>query len=499
MQIKNSVIYILSTWLILCTCSASEKTPLNSPEASRPNIVLIVSDDHGSTDLGCYGNPTIKTPNLDQLAENGVRFTNAFCTSASCSPSRSVILTGMYSHATGAYGLSHATHHFAAYDQVQSLPVLLQQLGGYRTARVGKYHLAPEEVFYFEEKIPGHSRNGVEMANNARSFISKKTDQPFFLYFCTTDPHRSGKSKGPDQVNLFGNEGKPYKGIQTAAFSPDKVLVPPYLPDNSQTRQELAEYYQSVDRLDQGIGQLVKVLKEEGAWENTIVMYLSDNGIAFPGAKTSLYQAGIQLPLLVKNTNNENAGTKVDAYVSWVDITPTILDAVGLLDSANAQIQGVYEKNAAKWDNITVPTFQGQSFKSALLGEQRYSSKEVYAAHNSHEITMYYPMRAVIEGQYKLIWNIAHQLPYPQAQDLWSSATWQTALKSTTKQYGVRTMDAYKHRPAFELYDLKQDPDERNNLAELPEMSPTLEKLKGKLKAFQERTNDPWIVKWERE
>ena len=119
----------------------------------RPNIVQIVSDDHGREALGCYGNSVIKTPNLDALAQDGVRFVNSFCTSASCSPSRSVILTGLYSHANGTYGLTHANHHFSCFDNVDTLPSMLCA-GGYHTGRVGKKHYAPEHLFPFDWERP---------------------------------------------------------------------------------------------------------------------------------------------------------------------------------------------------------------------------------------------------------------------------------------------------------------------------------------------------------
>ena len=151
--------------------------------AAKKNIVLFVADDHGQ-DAGCYGNPVIKTPNLDSLARGGTRFTHAFATTASCSASRSVILTGLYNHRTGQYGHQHDYHHFVSFPDIKSLPVLLAG-AGYRTASVGKYHVAPEEVFHFGEYIPGASRNPVEMADNCRDFIAADSGQPFFLYFCT--------------------------------------------------------------------------------------------------------------------------------------------------------------------------------------------------------------------------------------------------------------------------------------------------------------------------
>ena len=136
---------------------SSRSQCVNASSQTSPNILLIVSDDHGIDDLGCWGNPVIKTPNLDRLADDGTRFTQAYCTTASCSPSRSTILTGLHNHANGMYGLQHTYHHFQSFDNIGSLPVYLSQVG-YRTARVGKFHLAPESVYKFETGAFGGER-----------------------------------------------------------------------------------------------------------------------------------------------------------------------------------------------------------------------------------------------------------------------------------------------------------------------------------------------------
>ncbi|MGE3819347.1 MAG: sulfatase-like hydrolase/transferase, partial [Isosphaeraceae bacterium] len=161
----------------------------SSGAADRPNVLVIVSDDHG-LELGCYGHPVLKTPHLDRLAAEGTRFRNAFCTTASCSASRSVLLTGLHNHANGQYGHQHSVHHFSAFGTVKSLPVILAE-HGYRTARVGKYHVAPESVFAFQTKIPapGGARHTVRMAEACREFVADRSS-PFFLYYATADPHR---------------------------------------------------------------------------------------------------------------------------------------------------------------------------------------------------------------------------------------------------------------------------------------------------------------------
>jgi N-sulfoglucosamine sulfohydrolase len=449
-------------------------------ESKRPNIVLMVADDHGRGDLGCYGNTVVKTPNLDQLAAEGVRFTNAFCTTASCSASRSVILSGLYNHYNGQYGHQHAYHHFISFDYVRSLPVLLSR-GGYRTARIGKYHVAPDEVYKFDVQLPGNERNGVQMANNCAKFMEAEDDRPFFLYFCTADPHRSGNKvvDSPYQPDRFGNREQGYPGVTEVQYKPEDVVVPDFLPDIPECRAELAQYYQAVSRVDRGVGRLIEHLKKAGKYDNTILIYLSDNGIAFPGAKTTVYEPGINLPCIVRVPGQKNKGIQCDAMVNWADLTPTILDLAGVTPSD-------YE-------------FHGRSFKSVLEREHVPDWDTVYASHTFHEITMYYPMRVVRERRLKLIWNIAHGLDYPFASDLWEAATWQGTLQRGSKLYGKRTVDAYLHRPKFELYDLQTDPHEVKNLADDSQYTDKLEEMKAKLKAFQKRTKDPWILKWDYE
>jgi len=460
-----------SSWMTARAVGAASK---------RPNVVLVVSDDHGRGDLGCYGNPVIQTPHLDALATEGVRFTNAFCTTASCSASRSVILSGLYNHYNGQYGHEHSYHHFHSFDHVRSLPVLLSQ-GGYRTARVGKYHVAPEEVYRFDVALPGNSRSPVQMADNCKAFVASADAKPFFLYFCMSDPHRGGGKATdlPHEPDRFGNRDQGYPGVKEVTYDPQKVVVPDYLPDIPECRAELAQYSQAVSRVDQGVGRLIDVLKQAGQYDDTIVIYISDNGIAFPGAKTTLYEPGMNLPCIVRTPWQKNKGIACDALVNYADLTPTILDFAGATP-------GDYE-------------FHGRSFKSVLERERADGWDATYASHTFHEITMYYPMRVVRERRFKLIWNIAHGLEYPFASDLWESATWQGNLKRGNTRYGRRTIDAYLHRPRFELYDLQNDPHEVVNLADDPKYRDKLNEMKAKLKAFQEQTKDPWILKWEYE
>lgn len=454
--------WVLSVMLVASAAVAADR-----------NVVLIVGDDHG-LDAGCYGNPDVKTPHLDRLAAQGVRFEQAFCTTSSCSPSRSVILSGLQNHTTGQYGLAHAEHNFHSLANILTLPARLNA-AGYRTGTLGKFHVQPATLYPFEETIPaGNTQNPVQMADRARPFLEKTDDRPFFLYFCPTDAHRSG----PD----FG-ENRPHPGVKEVKYDPSKQTVPSFLPDLPETRSELAAYYQAVSRLDQGIGRLLEVLKETGHDDDTMVIYISDNGMPWPGAKTTLYEPGMHLPLIVRAPGNAKPGSTSDAMVSWVDITPTILDFAHVsLDTPPKQ-----------------PPLQGRSFLPAALGQPLPDRDNVFASHTFHEVTMYYPMRAIRTRRYKLIRNLAAPLPFPFASDLWESRTWQAVLARKPDTYGQRSMAATLHHAPVELYDLETDPDEIHNLADNPTHAALRQGLEAKLKDWQKATRDPWIVKYQHE
>jgi N-sulfoglucosamine sulfohydrolase len=362
---------------------------------------------------------------------------------------------------------------------------VLLSAAGYRTARIGKFHVAPQSVYRFDEGLRGNARNPVAMAEQCRALIKAQSDRPFFLYFCTADPHRGGGTADEldERPDRFGNKpcGQSYPGVKPVHYDPADVIVPPFLPDTPACRAELAQYYESVSRVDAGLGRLIEVLKEAGKYDNTLIIYVSDNGIPFPGAKTTVYEPGLRLPCIVRNPRAQTHGVVSEAMVSWVDITPTVLDF--------ADVEPPKETS-----------FHGRSFLPILEEENPSGWDEVFASHTFHEVTMYYPMRVVRSGRYKLIWNIAHPLPFPFASDLWNSATWQDAhRRGPSALYGQRTIKTYTNRPPFELYDLENDPHERHNLADDVKHRDLLAALQLKLKDSQRRTDDPWVLKWERE
>ena len=484
--------------------------------AAEKNIIFIVTDDQSPT-LGCYGDPVAISPAVDSLAQDGTLFKRAYATTASCSASRSVILSGLHNHFNGQFGHQHAYHKFASFHNVValSLPRVLSN-AGYRTGQIGKYHVAPEEVYRFDTYLKGNARNAKQMASVAKDFITADDEKPFFLYFATSDPHRGGGDDasypGRHKPNFFGNlpNKAAYEGVDEVFFDPNKIPVPPFLPDTPESRSELAHYYQSCARIDQGIAELIKILKESDLYDKTLIVFTSDHGMAFAGAKTTVFEAGLHVPFIVRNPYEEKRGIESDAMISHADITPSLVDFAQALDREKNQPKN-FVKADAYWKNKDYvakdnrghhpyTSYHGDSWIPILGKKNASHHKTMFASHTFHEITMYYPMRTVWDGKYKLIWNIASGLPYPFASDLWASSTWQAQLeKGDDALYGYMSVGSYVDRPAFELYNVTENRYEEVNLASNPEYSKILESMKAKLKAFQKATNDPWISKWEYE
>jgi N-sulfoglucosamine sulfohydrolase len=434
--------------------------------AETRNVLLIVADDQGR-DLGVYGNSVLRTPNLDALAARGTLFTNAFATVSSCSPSRSVIYTGLYSHSNGMYGLAHDVHNQHLLPSVRTLPQYLKA-AGYRTGLVGKKHILPESALPFDEALaperPGN-RDVAFMAGEARKFISRSAGKPFLLIVGYSDPHRAPENFGNTQT---------WPQVTRATYDPAKVIVPAHLPDLPEVRRDLAQYYESVSRLDSGVGLLLDVLRDTKHEGDTLVIYLSDNGRAFPGAKTTLYDEGIRLPLIIASPAQSKRGVRNNAMVSWVDITPTILD----------------------WAHARAPKEQRLAGRTILpILEQTDPSgwDRVFASHGFHEIQQYYPMRALRTREYKYILNIAAPLEFPIAGDIASSPSWQAIAARPSVGLGARTVQAFLHRPAEELYDLRKDPSEVRNLADDPAHREVLERMRQELTKFRAATHDPWL------
>lgn len=443
--------------------------PLGAPAVlaqgrnARPNILVMIADDLG-LHTGAYGDGQARMPNLDRLASEGVRFTHAFCTTASCSASRSVILTGLQNHANGQYGHAHDFHKMSLLPHVRPLPALLKA-AGYRTGLAGKFHVAPAAQFGWDYLAEGRGRNVQSLAERARTFLSAAEGQPWFLYLGYDDPHRAARG--------FANE-QAHPGVTPQRFDPAAVRVPSFLPDNAATRGEVAQYYQAANRFDQGVGMVLDLLRTRGELERTIVVVMSDNGMAFPNAKTNLYDAGARLPFIVR-APGVRGGRVNEAMIHYPDLTPTVLE----------------------WAGAKAPEYalHGRSF-AGVLGEERPAGwDQVHFSHTFHEITMYYPMRGTRTRQFKYLRNLYPELTFPHASDLWESPTWQSVVAAGDRgKVGQRPAAQYLHRPAEELYDVAADPDEVNNLARVPAHGGTLERLRRETQAFRKRTGDPWMI-----
>jgi N-sulfoglucosamine sulfohydrolase len=450
-----------------------------SAAAERKNVLLLIADDLG-LEVGCYGDKVAKTPSIDALARTGTRFTHAFASVSSCSPSRATLLTGMPTHQCGQYGLAHAAHNAHSVRTVRGLPALLAP-AGYRSGVIAKLHVQPKEVYPFDAEIPGSGRNPVQIAEQTKKFIADCGEKPFFLLVGFTDPHRAAKG--------FANDMSFPPEVPAVKFDPKALPVPYHLPDTPGVRGDLAEYYQSVARLDHGVGLVLKELDAAKQLDNTLVIFLSDNGIPFPGAKTTLYDAGIHLPLIVRKPG-QKAGVVCSALASWTDITPTVLDWCGVKPAPVGKKP--YE-------------LPGRSLLPLLEKEKADGWDMIFASHQWHEVTMYYPMRAVRTRTHKYILNLAHPLEYPHAADLWGSPSWQDVLKRGEAFMGKREVKTFLHRPKEELYDLEKDPNELHNLLADPKWRDTAANEttytvhKNWLAEWRKKTGDPWLIKDEHE
>jgi N-sulfoglucosamine sulfohydrolase len=432
---------------------------------AQRNVLLIISDDQGR-DPGAYGT-AVRTPNIDALAARGTLFTEAFATVSSCSPSRAVIYSGLYSHTNGMYGLAHDVHNQHFLPWVKTLPQWVKT-AGYATALVGKKHILPDSALPFDAELAPEqagNRDVAFMAKEMKGFLAKTKDKPFFIIVGFSDPHRAPQNFGNTQT---------WPQVTRAIYDPAKVSVPAHLPDLPEVRKDLAEYYEAVSRLDSGIGLLLDVIKSSGNADTTLVIYLSDNGQPFPRAKTTLYDTGIRLPLVISSPTQRQRGVRNEAMVSWIDIAPTILEWTG-----------------AKGPNeYKLP---GRSLLAILDAQRPSGWDRIFASHGFHEINQYYPMRAVRTRDYKYIVNLAHELAFPLAGDVASSPSWQAVRAQKSPRLGALPLQAFLQRPREELYDLSNDPNEMNNLATDPRHQATLISLRKELERFRRTTRDPWL------
>jgi N-sulfoglucosamine sulfohydrolase len=429
-------------------------------EQSRPNILLITSEDHGP-ELGCYGEPFVKTPRLDALAMGGVRFQRAYVTQAGCSPSRASILTGLHPHQNGQIGL--ATWGFRLYSEdTPNLPRNLKQ-AGYRTGIIGKLHINPESAFPFDSKaIPSANfrRNNLpDYARNAGRFM-QAGDEPFFLMVNYPDAHR------PFLEQVGGLPKEPLKAADVKPFAYLGV-------DHPRLRQDTANHYNCIMRLDALIGDLLDTLEKSGKADDTLVVYLSDHGADLLRGKTTCYEGGLRVPLIISWPGRIQAGQVREELVSAIDLLPTILHATGTAAPGG---------------------LPGRSLVPLLQGEFPEWRKHVFGAYHLQGVDNFQPQRSVRDERYKLIHNLIPDRPNASFAFAMRSHYGKVAgglgLEDSPAAAAYRLM---RQPPEYELYDLQEDPFEFRNLSGDESHREILEGLKRELTEWRRATGDPLL------
>ncbi|WP_339746421.1 sulfatase [uncultured Rubinisphaera sp.] len=440
---------MLIRFLLLLTLFAAcnhSQSPLSAAEA-RPNIILFIADDMAWDDCGAYGHPHIKTPNLDQLASQGMRFDNAYLTCSSCSPSRSSIITGRYPHATNG---AHQLHNDLPADQITFVELLKE--AGYHTALAGKLHPRKTTADRFN-KIYG---TGAKETGGCGEWVNAlqecPADQPFFLWLASTDPHRGYQ---PDTI--------------PEPHSNSHVIVSPYLPDVPEVREDLALYYDEISRLDRYVGEVLKQLETTKQAENTLVVFISDNGRPFPRCKTTIYNSGVKTPFIVRWPGVVKPGSTCNQLVSTVDLAPSFCAAAKVAPS---------------------DTFQGVSMLPLLNNPDKPVRDYIFAEHNWHDFDDH--QRSCHSLHFNYIRTTYSDLPGTPPADAVKGASFQAMLK-LKEQGKLNENQMYSFdvpRPKEELYDIINDPHELHNLAEDPLYSSQLEKLSARLDNWIEETGD---------
>ena len=457
-----ATIAIVVTVLLNDRAAATAQTP--APPSSRPNIVWISNEDM-SPRLGAYGDRLARTPVLDRLARESVRYTHAFTTAPVCAPSRAAIITGMYATSIGAHHMRTTEDRVPELPgpylavppfYVKGFPEYLRAAGYFTTNRAKTdYQFGVPFTIWDDLGADAHWRN--------RSSPS----QPFFSVFNLEITHES---------RIFpsspARKGKPLVTNQAA------LKVPPYYPDTPLVREELARMYDNIADMDGQVGEILKQLEEDGLAENTIVFYWSDHGDGVPRAKRSLYDSGLRVPLMIRWPKSlapgpgAAPGTIRDELVSFIDLAPTVLALAGV--QIPAHLQG-----------------------RVLLGPKTTAAPDlVFAARDRMDIE-YDMMRSARDRQFLYIRNFQPDLPYA-GHIIYrnQSAIMQEwfRLQAERKLTGSAALWMRTHRPAEELYDTIADPDQIQDVSADPKHAATLLRMRNAVTEWMARTGDQGLV-----
>lgn len=420
------------------------------------NVVLVTADDLGMQ-LGCYGDDKARTPRIDRFAGEGMRFTQFHVAQSSCSSSRSSLLTGLYPHQSGQVGL--ANRGYSMRDGIETLPTLLKE-AGYRTGIIGKLHVNPESAFAFDyKKTDPWATRGREGVNGMLAEFLDSTDaEPFFLMLNYMDPH------APFTQQIEGLPEEPREAHEVEPFGFQGRL------DDPEHRQNIANFYSCIDRLDTLFGDFLDELDRRDLTNNTVVLFLSDNGPPFLLAKGAEYDASVRVPLIICWPGTGQTGVQSDALVSGVDVFATILDAAGLHTDAALPARSLR------------PILQGNP-----PGDWR---KTVFTGFTAHQVDRFYPRRSVSDGRYRLVRNFLSGQTNPM-DSMDGDETLQISKEERFEGTLVRKVyDRYRNPPALELYDLETDPHGYDNLIDNPDYEALRERFIRALKAWMSETDD---------
>jgi arylsulfatase A-like enzyme len=447
---------------------AAAATVAAGPLRRRPNVLLILSDDHSVPHAGCYGNPDIRTPNLDRLAARGTRFDRAYVASPQCAPSRAAIMTGRSAVATGVTRFASPLP-----AEVRTFPELLRTAGYYTGLAGRNHHLdgpPPEKdttldrlgLRTIEQRVDYVKVAGSDGGSVAqfREFLDAVPEgSPFFLQLCFSDPHR------------------PYDRRSPARHDPKTLRLPAHFPDTQLIREDFARYYNEISRMDGYVGEMLSTLEQRGLAGDTIVAFLGDNGAALLRGKGTLYEFGIRVPLIVAWPGVGKPGSATAELISGEDLAPTFLEAAG----------------------CSVPRdMTGRSFANLLRGERFQGRRYVFSERGAHgrELptnTAHFDLsRCIVSRTHKLVYNALWQLPYHPV-DFEGDSFWkemQAMHRNGKLPEGLSRIYFSQPREMFELYDLEKDPSEFHNLAGKPEHARLESELKQALHDWMAQERD---------
>ena len=409
-----------------------------SRTAARPNVLIFIADDAGARHFGCYGNESIRTPRIDRLAAEGLTCERAMLTTSQCSPSRISILTGKYPHATGAEDL-----HMPMPPAHVTVPGHLRT-AGYATGHMGKAHEGPESDRQFDWYDAGFGE--------FEEFLDRAGSKPFFAWVAFHDPHR------------------PFDADALAArHDPESVEVPTYMADTPETRDDLARYYDEIGRMDGIVGKILDVVDRRGLREETLVIFLSDNGAPFPREKGTVYDAGVRTPLIFRWPGVVPDGARNDGLMSVIDLAPTILEIAGL------EVTG---------------DIQGESIAGGLGDPRRLRRETAFSERNWHDCDEH--IRSVRTERYRLVHNAYIALPFGSPADVSMSPSWRALyeLGQANRLTETQSLLFRAPRPEIEFYDCVADPLETENLAPRPEFQATIAAHFTLLEAWRRSTRD---------